>query len=52
MTREVLIKAIASEYGNSSHIITPWAWKGKRVVAMLHAEWDEMRGKGKETEHE
>jgi hypothetical protein len=53
MTREVLkIKAIASEYGNSSHIITPRAWKGKRVVAMLHAEWDEMRGKGKENEDE
>lgn len=53
MIREVLkIKAIASEYGNSSHIITPRTWKGKQVIAMLRAEWEEMRGNGKENEDE
>ena len=33
------ITAIASEYGNSSKIIVPRSWLGRRVIAFLHLEY-------------
>jgi putative transposon-encoded protein len=33
------ITAIASEYGNSTKIIVPRSWLGKRVIAFLHSEY-------------
>jgi putative transposon-encoded protein len=47
MTRKVFkIGTIASAYGNSGHIVVPRIWIGKRVIAMLKSEWDEVRGLG------
>ncbi|MFY9798098.1 MAG: hypothetical protein WB988_02300 [Candidatus Nitrosopolaris sp.] len=43
-TREILkMGVIATEWGNSTHIVTPKEWKGKKVVCWLKSEWDEMR---------
>ncbi len=33
------ITAIASEYGNSTKIIVPRSWLGKRIIAFLHSEY-------------
>jgi hypothetical protein len=33
------ITAIASEFGNSTKIIVPRSWLGKRVIAFLHSEY-------------
>jgi putative transposon-encoded protein len=33
------VTAIASEYGNSTKIIVPRSWLGKRVIAFLHSEY-------------
>jgi putative transposon-encoded protein len=32
------VTAIASQFGNSSKIIVPRSWLGKRVIALLHSE--------------
>jgi hypothetical protein len=33
------ITAIASEFGNSTKIIVPRSWLGKRIIAFLHSEY-------------
>jgi hypothetical protein len=33
------ITAIASEFGNSTKIIVPSRWLGRRVIAFLHSEY-------------
>jgi putative transposon-encoded protein len=33
------VTAIASEFGNSSKIIVPRSWLGRRVIAFLHSEY-------------
>ncbi|MFY9797674.1 MAG: DUF2080 family transposase-associated protein [Candidatus Nitrosopolaris sp.] len=34
------VQALASEFGSGAHIILPKSWKGKRVVCMLKADFD------------
>jgi putative transposon-encoded protein len=33
------ITAIATEYGNSTKIIVPRSWLGKRIIAFLHSDY-------------
>src|SRR5215469_17318513 len=36
------ITAIATEFGNSAKIIVPRSWLGRRVIAFLHSEGEQM----------
>lgn len=36
------IGAYASSFGMGCHICVPRAWHGRRVMAMLHEEWQEL----------
>jgi putative transposon-encoded protein len=38
---------IAAPYGNSSHVITPRAWLGKKVWCLTQEEYEEVRQRGK-----
>jgi len=42
------IETKAMRFGTGSHLITPAAWAGKTVIAMLKSKWDELQGQGQQ----
>lgn len=37
------LSAIATSWGNGSHLVLPRGWASKRVYCLLQEEWDQVR---------
>lgn len=37
------LTAIATDFGNGSHLVTPVEWRGLKIYAVVKDEWDQVR---------